>query len=118
MVHVVVRICICIWRDRNGCIWATFGGWMTLTIPSTVDAVPNTNAAGVSARNSTDRIFNVMGWLSAVGIAVTVWLGLWVTPPDRFMGNLVRLLYIHPPMAWVAFVAYGVAFLASLCYLW
>ena len=30
-------------------------------------------------------------------------------PPDEFMGNLVRLLYVHPPMAWVAFLAYGVA---------
>ena len=34
------------------------------------------------------------------------------------MHNYVRLLYIHPPMAWVSFLAYGVAFLASLAYLW
>ena len=34
------------------------------------------------------------------------------------MGNLVRLLYVHPPMAWVAFLAFGVASLASLLYLW
>ena len=52
------------------------------------------------------------------GVAATVVLGLWVTPPDVFMHNYVRLLYIHPPMAWVSFLAYGVAFLASLAYLW
>ena len=51
-------------------------------------------------------------------LAATVWLGLWVTPPDRYMGNLVRLLYIHPPIAWVMYLAFGVAFLSSLAYLW
>ena len=60
----------------------------------------------------------LLGATALVGVAATVWLGLFVTPPDRFMGNLVRLLYVHPPMAWVAFLAYGVAGLASLLYLW
>ena len=59
-----------------------------------------------------------VGIAAIVGVAATVWLGLWVTPPDRYMGNLVRLLYIHPPMAWDAFLAYGVSFCASLLYLW
>lgn len=78
-------------------------------------------AAGAVAGGSSRRsvlALRVLGGVSVAGIAATVWLGLWVTPPDVFMGNLVRLLYIHPPMAWVAFLAYGVAFLASLLYLW
>jgi len=60
----------------------------------------------------------MLGFAALVGVVATVWLGLFVTPPDEFMGNLVRLLYIHPPMAWVAFLAFGVASLASLLYLW
>ncbi|MGH9300084.1 MAG: cytochrome c biogenesis protein CcsA [Acidimicrobiales bacterium] len=59
-----------------------------------------------------------LGLLSLVGIVATVWLGLFVTPDDVNMGSLVRLLYIHPPMAWVSFVAYAMAFLSSLLYLW
>ena len=48
-----------------------------------------------------------------------VWLGLWVTPPDKVQGNLVRLLYLHPPVAWVAlYLAFGLAALSSLLYLW
>ena len=40
----------------------------------------------------------------------TVWLGLWVTPPDQVQGNLVRLVYVHPPIAWVAlYLAFGMA---------
>jgi len=59
-----------------------------------------------------------LGVAAITTVAATVWLGLVVTPPDEFMGNLVRLLYVHPPMAWVAFLAYGVSALASLLYLW
>ena len=52
-----------------------------------------------------------------------MWLGLWVTPPDvtrqQVQGNLVRLVYIHPGVAWVAlYLAFGLAAVASLLYLW
>jgi hypothetical protein len=41
-------------------------------------------------------------------LALTIWLGLWVTPPDKVQGNLVRLLYVHPAIAWVAlYVSFG-----------
>jgi heme exporter protein C len=59
------------------------------------------------------------GFVAAVTTALTVWLGLWVTPPDKVQGNLVRLLYLHPPIAWVAiYLAFGLAALSSLLYLW
>ena len=61
----------------------------------------------------------VVGVAAVVATAATVWLGLWVTPPDRVQGNLVRLLYIHPPVAFVAlYCAGGLAALSSLLYLW
>jgi heme exporter protein C len=69
-------------------------------------------------RTRGQRFLGVVGLLAFVGVAVTVWLGLCVTPPDVFMGNLVRLLYIHPSIAWVMYICYGVAFLSSLLYLW
>ena len=65
------------------------------------------------------RWLDVVGILGVVGLGFTVWLGLWVTPPDKFQGNLARLLYIHPAVAtvalyWVGIVAAG----GSLLYLW
>ncbi len=59
-----------------------------------------------------------IGVLALAGIVVTCWLGLFVTPEAVNFGNLVRLLYVHPPMAWVAFLAYGFALATSLLYLW
>jgi heme exporter protein C len=60
----------------------------------------------------------VLGASALVGLALTAVLGLWVTPPDRVMGQYVRLLYVHPSVAWVGYLAFGVTTLASLCYLW
>ncbi len=65
------------------------------------------------------RVERVVGLTAALGLAVTVWLGLWVTPPDQIQGNLVRLVYLHPGVAWVAlYLAFGIAAAASLLYLW
>jgi heme exporter protein C len=61
----------------------------------------------------------IIGISAVVGVALTVWLGLWVTPPDQTQGNLVRLVYLHPAVAWVAlYLAFGLAAAASLLYLW
>jgi heme exporter protein C len=83
--------------------------------PATLDApFVARPASGGSAR----VLRRAIGVAAVIGVATTVVFGLFVTPNDQFMGSYVRLLYIHPPMAWVAFLAYGTAFLASLCYLW
>jgi heme exporter protein C len=68
---------------------------------------------------SRPRWLSVVGLLGLVSLAFTVWLGLWITPPDAVQGNLARLLYIHPPLATVAlYWAGGVALAGSLLYLW
>lgn len=61
----------------------------------------------------------ILGIAALVSIVCTVWLGLWITPPDKVQHQLVRLLYIHPPIAWVAlYCAFGIAALASILWLW
>ncbi len=60
-----------------------------------------------------------LGPATVITLAITVWLGLWVTPPDRKQHEIVRLLYIHPALAWVAlYVSFGVVVIASALYLW
>ena len=88
------------------------------TRPSTV--APGSPFPSPRAR----RVERTIGITAAVGTALTVWLGLWVTPPDASQGNtvpgnLVRLVYIHPGVAWVAlYLAFGLAAVSSLLYLW
>jgi heme exporter protein C len=41
-----------------------------------------------------------------------------VAPSDRLQGNLQRLMYVHVPAAWLAYLAFAVTFAASLAWLW
>jgi heme exporter protein C len=58
-----------------------------------------------------------MGWTSAVTSAATAIIALLVVPPDATQGNVQRLMYVHVPAAWIAFLSFGVVFVASVAYL-
>lgn len=61
----------------------------------------------------------LLGPIALALVALDVILGLFVTPPDVEQGDLVRLVYIHPALAWVAlYVAFAMAGICSLLYLW
>ena len=61
----------------------------------------------------------LLGPVTLALLALTFWFGLWVTPPDKVQGNLARLVYVHPSVAWVAlYVSFGTATIASVLYLW
>ena len=52
------------------------------------------------------------------GVAVGVGVGLFVVPPDRLQGQVQRIMYVHVPSAWIAYLAFFVTFVASVRYLW
>ena len=56
-----------------------------------------------------------MAALLSVGLLLI--FGLVVTPPDVVQGQLVRLIYVHPAVSTLAFVAFGITALASVLYL-
>jgi heme exporter protein C len=61
----------------------------------------------------------LLGPVTLVTMALTFVLGLWVTPPDQVQGDLARLVYVHPAVAWVAlYLSFGTATIASVLYLW
>jgi heme exporter protein C len=64
------------------------------------------------------RITAVLGWVSLVAMAVLAYLALWYTPPDAVQSDAVRLLYVHVPTAWLAYLAFAVTTIASALYLW
>ena len=56
--------------------------------------------------------------VTIVSLGVTLFLALYVTPPRENQGfEAVRLLYLHVPCAWLAYLAFGVTALASLLWL-
>jgi heme exporter protein C len=64
------------------------------------------------------RVAAALGWSALVALGVLAVLGLWVAPPDAVQRDAQRLMYVHVPAAWLAYLAFGVTALASLLYLW
>ncbi len=59
-------------------------------------------------------------WILASVTAIALGAGLvtaLTSPPDRLQGDFVRILYIHVPAAWLAFLAFGVTAAGSIGWL-
>lgn len=50
-------------------------------------------------------------------LTATVAVGLLVVPADRVQGDVQRIMYVHVPAAWLAYLAFLVTFVGSLGYL-
>ncbi len=47
----------------------------------------------------------------------TFYLALIASPPERQMGDLIRIMYIHVPQAWLAMFSFTLVFIFSILYL-
>jgi len=72
---------------------------------------------GVGTRNTASAGSTLLGAAAFVSLATTVVLGLRL-PPTREQGTYARLIAIHPPLAWAAYVAFGLTAMASALWLW
>jgi heme exporter protein C len=75
------------------------------------------NQQAATSRSSTRTLewLGIVAFLALVGAQV---LGIMTSPPDRDMGHLQKIMYVHVPAAWNAFLAFFVVAVASLAYLW
>ncbi len=64
------------------------------------------------------RVSRALGWASLASLVVLAILGLWVAPPDAVQSDAQRLMYLHVPAAWIAYLAFGITALGSALYLW
>ena len=54
--------------------------------------------------------------LAGAGLVAGLFLAI-SAPPDAIQGEFVRILYVHVPSAWLAFMAFGVTALGSIMWL-
>ena len=59
------------------------------------------------------QLSKVLGWLALVSMIVLALFGLWGAPTDEVQGDAQRLMYLHVPAAWIAYLAFGVTALGS-----
>jgi heme exporter protein C len=50
-------------------------------------------------------------------MAIGTWFGLFVAPPEQFMGETQRIMYVHVPSAWNALLALTLAFACAVAFL-
>ena len=62
------------------------------------------------------RLERNIGALAAVTALVTLVVGLAIAPPDRVQGQAMRLMYVHVPAAWTAYLTFAVVLVASIAY--
>ncbi len=51
--------------------------------------------------------------LAALAVVGAYARAIWFTPPERIQGFAQKILYVHAPAAWVAFLAFGLTALAG-----
>jgi len=59
-----------------------------------------------------------IGLFGLVLFAIGSWLGLVEAPPERYMGEIGRILYVHVPTAWIGLLAFTVGFFCAIASLW
>jgi heme exporter protein C len=70
-------------------------------------------------RDDTGRfmVTRIFGWLAALGLCIGLGMSFGVAPREATQGNVQRIMYLHVPSAWVAYLAFGIVFFASIAYL-
>ena len=59
----------------------------------------------------------LLGALAVAGLVAGLVMGFGVAPREVTQGNVQRIMYLHVPSVWVAYLAFAVVFVASIAYL-
>lgn len=67
------------------------------------------------------KVWNFRNWFGIAALLLIVpglYIGLVVSPPDYYQGEVVRIMYVHVPFAQSALLAYASLTIFSVWYLW
>ena len=84
---------------------------------TTLDSQTTDIADAVGARSTGTRATRLIGLAAVVAMGWLVLFGLVLSPADVNQGESVRLLYIHVPTIWIAYLSFIVTAVASGLYL-
>jgi heme exporter protein C len=60
----------------------------------------------------------LVGLAAVASLVALLVMAVWVAPPDVVQSDAQRLMYLHVPAAWIAYLAFGVTAFGSAMYLW
>ena len=59
----------------------------------------------------------LLGGVTLAGLVAGLVMGFAIAPREATQGNVQRIMYLHVPSVWVAYLAFGVVLVASVVYL-
>jgi heme exporter protein C len=63
------------------------------------------------------RVIRVLGALAGLGLVAGLIMAFGVAPREISQGNVQRIMYVHVPAVWVAYLAFAAVWAASIVYL-
>lgn len=88
-----------------------------VTPDSTTHPVPNADDVPTRAEQRAGKLVNPLGWLLAALCAVYAWSVI-AAPIDSVQGVIQKILYVHPPLAYGAYLGFVITGVAGGLYLW
>ena len=83
--------------------------------PTTTPAMPLIDLANPTRVLAySGRILPWVTGVAVIGLIVGLYLSFFVAPPDYQQGEMVRVMFIHVPFAWLSMACFGVMAVASL----
>ena len=79
---------------------------------------PTSTAATSVERAAAPPTFDWLFVVAVLAVIATFIRAIFFTPMDALQGPAQKIYYVHPPSAWVAFLAFGVVAIAGIGYLW
>ncbi len=64
--------------------------------------------------NRNHRFLILFAWFVSLLVIVDLYLALIWSPPEKTMGNLIRIMYFHVSSVWIAYVAFGVTLVLGI----
>lgn len=59
-----------------------------------------------------------LGLAAVIAVMAVLVRAVWFTPVEALQGPAQKILYVHAPAAWVAFLAFGLVAICGALYLW
>jgi heme exporter protein C len=77
----------------------------------------NPAIAAAAPRSRTSRL-SIFGWFAFVFLVASQAIAIAISPPDRDMGDLQKIMYVHVPAAWMTMLAPLAVLFFGVRYLW